>query len=99
MPPEVSVDVSGEPAPRAASVRCVEPVRSVAAINRVAPLAEAVREEDFHLLGLRERHRVEMFVEARHQPFAATTDDTRGFDAVLVILKALLRREAGHADV
>src|SRR5262245_33923087 len=40
-----------------------------------------------------------MFVEARHEPFAATPDDARGFDTVLVILKALLRREAGHADV
>src|SRR5262245_30955328 len=40
-----------------------------------------------------------MFVESRDQAFAAAPDDARGLDAVLVILKTLVGREAGHADV
>jgi hypothetical protein len=64
-----------------------------------AALAEAVREDEFHLLRLRVRHRIEMGVEPRNEALAEAADDPCGFDALLVILEALLRREAGHADV
>src|SRR5262245_162273 len=40
-----------------------------------------------------------MLVEAGHQPLAETAHDTGGLDSVLVILEALLWREAGHAHV
>src|SRR5262245_4376961 len=75
------------------------PAGSVAAIDREPPFAQAVGEKYLHLLRLRERHRIEMLVEARDQALPAAPDDARRFDAVLVILKALLGREAGHADV
>src|ERR1700730_18046482 len=72
---------------------------SVAAVYEVTALAEAVREEHFHLLRLLERHRIEMIVQSRHEALAAPADDTRGLDPLLVILEALLGRQTRHADV
>src|SRR5215471_20079415 len=73
--------------------------RSMAAINREPALAQTVREKHFHLLRFSIRHGIEMLVQTRDEPLAAPFDDARRLDAVLVILKALLGREAGHADV
>src|SRR5262245_11112366 len=63
--------------------------RSVPAIDREPALAQAVREEHFHLLRFSIRHGIEMLVQTRDEPLAAPFDDARRFDAVLVILKAL----------
>jgi hypothetical protein len=40
-----------------------------------------------------------MRVQLRHEPLTVLADDPRGFDACFVVLKAGLRRQAGHADV
>src|SRR5580693_3494165 len=72
---------------------------SVAAVYEVPTLAEAVREEHFHLLRLLERHRIEMIIQPWHETLAAPADDARGLDPLLVILEALLGRQTRHADV
>src|SRR5262245_8184967 len=71
----------------------------MAPVYQKAALAKAVGERDLHRHGPGIRHRIEMRIEPRHQPLPAALDDASGFDALLVILEALLGRQAGHADV
>src|SRR5687768_7996151 len=72
---------------------------SVAAVHHISALAEAVGEHRFDLLRLRVRHRIQVRVEPRDEALAEATDDAGGFRPLFVVLKTLLRREAGHADV
>src|SRR5262245_9931522 len=71
----------------------------MAPVHQKATLAKAVGERHLHRHGPGVRHRIEVRIEPRHQPLAAAFDDASGFDTLLVILEALLGRQAGHADV
>ena len=62
-------------------------------------LAETLGEGDFHPLRFLVRHRVQMGVQLRNQVLTVLPNHLRGFDASLVILKAALRRQPGHAHV
>ena len=62
-------------------------------------LAEALREGDLHELRLLVRHGIQMGVQLRNQVLTILPNHLRGFDASLVILKAALRRQPGHAHV
>jgi len=65
----------------------------------VPALAEALGEGDFHELRLLVRHGIQMGVQLRNQVLTVLPNHLRGFDAGLVILKAALRRQPGHAHV
>ena len=71
----------------------------MSAVDNEPAFAEAVRENRLHLQRLCVRHRIEMRVQTRNEAFAETADDAGRLDPLLVILKALLRRQPGHADV
>ncbi len=71
----------------------------MAAVDEIAALAEAVGKDDFHPFRFRVRHRVQVRVQARNETLAAALDHPGGFNALLVIPKPLLDREAGQADV
>ena len=71
----------------------------MSAIHHVTALAEAVCEHHFHLNGFLIRHGIEVRVQPRNKAFAESTDHAGGLGPPLVILEALLWREAGHADV
>ena len=71
----------------------------VSAVNDVAAFAQAFGEQAFHLQRFGIRHGIEMRVQTRDEPFAEAADNASRLDALLVILEALLGREAGHADV
>ena len=53
----------------------------MASEDREPALAQARGQAHLHVDGLRERHRVQVRVEARHEAFAAALDDARGLDA------------------
>jgi len=71
----------------------------MAAVDEIAALAEAVGKDDLDPLRLRVRHRVQMRVQTRNETLAAALDHPGRFNALLVILKPPLGREAGQADV
>src|SRR5687767_3830454 len=73
--------------------------QSVAAIDHVSALAEAVGEHRFDLLRFRVRHRIQMRVEPRNEALAESAHDAGGLGPLLVVLKALFGSETGHADV
>ena len=72
---------------------------SAAAGDGVALVSQILGEIALHLRGGFKRHRVETFKKLRQQTKAKTLHHARGFDSVLVILKALVRLEAGHPHV
>src|SRR3954467_4798257 len=72
---------------------------SVAAEDLVAALPEALRELHFHFHGPPEGHRVQVGVEAGHQPLAELAYDPGRLHSALVIEESLLRRQPGHAYV
>src|SRR5438034_5037663 len=72
---------------------------SMSPVHDKAAFAQAVRQDDFHLLCLFKRHRIEMRIQSRREMLAAALYDTRRLDTLLVIVEALLRRESSHAHV
>ncbi len=72
---------------------------SMSSVYDKAAFAQAVRQEDLHLLGLRKRHWIEMRVQPRHEMLAAALHDTRRLDTVLVVVESLLRQQSSHAHV
>jgi hypothetical protein len=68
-------------------------------VHDIAAFPQALRQEDFHVLGIGKRHGVQVRIQPRHKALAATPDDARRFDPLFMILEALFRRESRHADV
>jgi hypothetical protein len=61
----------------------------MAAVDEIAALAKTFGEENFHLLCLEVRHRVQMFVQTRHEALAATLHHPGRLDSLFVVLKTL----------
>ena len=61
--------------------------------------AQTLREGGLHPLRFLVRHRIEVCVKLWHQALAMLADNSRRFDARLVILKSDFRGQPGHADV
>jgi hypothetical protein len=71
----------------------------MSAVDDEPAFAKAVREDRLHLQRLRVRHGIEVRVQPWNEPFAEASDNAGGLHPLLVILEALLRGEARHADV
>src|SRR5262249_2994287 len=72
---------------------------SVTTEDDVAAFAETLGKRDLHFLRFGVRHRVQVRVQAWHEPLTEPAYDGRCLDAFLVIVEPLLGCETGHADV